>query len=275
MFAARFCQQLMGQQPGQASYFAVLGSQIGLMLLKSKATVLLGRHTYMASPQLIPSRKVKSRFLDGLTPAELGTITAAGRKRQYAARSVVVNQGHPAENLYLLTSGRARYFYLTPEGRKIILMWLPPGEIFGGATLLNHPSEYLVSTETVKPSTALVWTRDSIRAIVARHPQLMDNAFGIMFDYLHMYRAVHVSMTCHSAAQRLAQVLAHLATGIGHVGPEGIELDVHNEELANEANVTPFTASRLLSAWHRSGVIRKTRGKIIVRSPERLFLDTI
>jgi hypothetical protein len=52
----------------------------------------------------------------------------------------------------------------------------------------------------------------------------------------------------------------------------GIEFDITNEELANAANITPYTTSRILSEWQRTGAIRKQRGKIIVRSTERLFL---
>jgi len=227
----------------------------------------------MAAPVLVTFLNIRSRFLEGLTEAELKTVMSAARQRRYLANSVIVNQEHPADHLYLLTSGRARYFYVMPDGRKTILLWLPPGEIFGGAALLSRPSDYLVSTEVVKPSTVLVWDRATIRGLVARYPCLTDNALLVMFDYLLAYRTVHVSMTCHSARQRLAQVLAHLATGIGKKVSGGIELDVRNEELANEANVTHFTASRMLSEWQRQGILRKSRGKILLLSPERLFLQ--
>lgn len=229
----------------------------------------------MAAPALVSFRNVRPRFLEGLAPAEVKTILSAAKQRHYLANSVISNQGHPAEHLFLLTSGRARYFYVTPDGRKAILLWLPPGEIFGGAALLSRPSEYLVSTEAVKHSSVLVWDRGTIRGLIARYPRLTDNALLIMFDYLAAYRAAHVSMTCHSARQRLAEVLAHLATGMGQKVPGGIALDVRNEELANEANVTPFTASRLLREWHRRGIVRKSRGKVLLRSPERLFLQEI
>ncbi len=229
----------------------------------------------MAAPALVPFRNIRPRFLEGLAQAEINTIVSAAKQRRYLANSVIVNQGHPAEYFFLVISGRARYFYVTPDGRKTILFWLPPGEIFGGAALLSQPADYLLSTEAVKPSSILVWDRATIRALVARYPRLADNALWTMFDYLVAYRAIHVSMTCDSARQRLAQVLADLATGIGQKVPGGIELDVRNEELANEANVTPFTASRMLSEWQRQGVLRKSRGKILLRSPERLFLHEV
>jgi CRP-like cAMP-binding protein len=52
-----------------------------------------------------------------------------------------------------------------------------------------------------------------------------------------------------------------------------VELDVTNEELAQAANVTHFTASRLLNHWQRQGALVKTRGKILLRSPEKLLLS--
>ena len=226
----------------------------------------------MAASAVVPIRNIKPRFFAGLTQPEINTIISAAKQRRYLANSVVVNEGHPAEYLFLITSGRARYFYVTPDGRKIILLWLPPGEIFGVAALLYQPSEYLASTEVVKHSSMLVWDRATVRSLIVEYPRLADNALMTMFDYFVAYRAIHVSMTCHSARERLAQVLA---TGIGKKVPGGIELDVRNEELANAANVTPFTASRLLREWQRQGILSKSRGKVLLRSPERLFLHEI
>ncbi len=229
----------------------------------------------MATRAVIPFRTIRPRLFEGLAPAEIKRIVSAAKERRYLANSVILNQEHPADQFFLLISGRARLFYLTPDGRKVILLWLPPGEIFGTAALLSGPSKYLVSTEAVKRSSVLVWDRATIRTLTARYPCLINNVLLVMFDVLVAHRALHVSMICDSARQRLAQVLAHLVTGMGQKVPGGIELDVRNEELANAANVTPFTASRLLSAWQRQGVLTKKRGKVLLRSPERLFREEV
>jgi CRP-like cAMP-binding protein len=220
-------------------------------------------------------KDVKPRFLDGLAPPEVKAILAAGTQRRYLANSAVTNQGHPAGDLFLLVSGRARYFTLTPDGQKTVLLWLPPGEIFGGAAMLSRPLGYITSTETVKNSCVLVWDRPTIRHLAARYPRLVENALLIAFDYLVAYRAVHMSLICHTARQRLATVLVNLTSGIGRQVPGGVELDVNNEELANEANVTLFTASRLLSEWQRNGMVVKSRGKVLLRSPERLLSHVV
>jgi CRP-like cAMP-binding protein len=213
---------------------------------------------------------VKSQLLEGLATSDRNAILAAATKRRFHARSVVLNQGDPAQRLFLLTKGRARFFFITPTGRKILLHWLSPGDVFGGATILSSPSQYLVSTETVKDSSVLVWDRTTIRGLVARYPRLLENGLSIASDYFAWYLASHVALTCHTARQRLAQVLASLARGIGREVPDGIELDITNEELANAANVTPFTASRLFSGWRRNGIVTKSRGKILLHCPGSL-----
>ena len=212
-----------------------------------------------------------SSFLDGLPLQDRKKILAAAKPRRLAANSVITYQGLPAENLFLLTKGRARYFFDEQGGRHLILHWVAAGELIGGKTLLAKPDTYLLGSETVKECNLLVWDRATIRGFVAQHPILLENALATASDYLAWYLAAHVALTCHAAEQRLAGVLASLIGVIGHSAAGGIELDVTNEELANAANVTTFTASRVLSAWQRNGVVKKSRGKILLRQPTRLF----
>src|SRR5580704_5420399 len=96
--------------------------------------------------------ELKSPFLEGLAGPDRDVILSAATKRRFLVKSVVTNQGDPAERLFLLTKGRARFFFITQTGRKILLHWLLPGDVFGGAAILSRPSHYLVSTETLKDS---------------------------------------------------------------------------------------------------------------------------
>jgi CRP/FNR family transcriptional regulator, nitrogen oxide reductase regulator len=219
-------------------------------------------------------REIKSRFLEGLAPSERELILRAATPRRFIANSVVLTQGHRASCLYLLTTGRARHFFMTEDGQKILLNWLVPGDIFGGYSILATQASYIVCTETVKDSRVLVWDRGTIRSLIARCPRLLDNALLTAADYFAWYLAANVALACRSARQRLAEVLVSLAKTIGQEVLGGIELDVTNEELANASNVTLFTASRILSQWQREGSIAKSRGKIVIHSPERLLIHT-
>jgi CRP/FNR family transcriptional regulator, nitrogen oxide reductase regulator len=229
----------------------------------------------MNTPVAVSLRERKPRLFEGLEAPDIATILAAGTQRRFSTNSVIVNQGDPAGHLFLLLTGRVRRFFLMEDGQKIVILRVPPGDIFGDATMLARPANYLVSTEAVTNSSAVVWNRSTIRSLCERYPRLVENALLISFDYLAGYRAAHASLISNSAPQRLARVLANLASGIGQKVPGGVELDVRNEELANEANISLFTASRLLSAWHREGILVKRRGKVLLRFPGRLLRHDI
>ena len=91
-----------------------------------------------------------STFFDGLAIQDRKKILAAAKPRRFAANSVITYQGHPADSLFLLTKGRARYFFDEHGGRHILLHWVAVGELIGGKTLLAKPDTYLLGSETVR-----------------------------------------------------------------------------------------------------------------------------
>ncbi len=229
-----------------------------------------GKTITMIPPVGVFLREPRTRFFEGLDAPDIKIILSAAVQKRFPAKSVIFHQGDPAGHLYLLLTGRARRFFLTQDGEKVVLLRVTPKELFGEASLLPKTAEYLVSTEASTPISALVWSRSTMRTLCERYPRLVDNALLISFDYLAAYRAAHASLICNSAPERLARVLTNLANGIGQTVPGGVELDVRNEELAEEANISLFTASRLLSAWQREGILEKRRGKVLLHYPFRL-----
>ena len=214
-------------------------------------------------------------FLQDLTPDEARTVLSAGRQQRFFANSVITNQGHPANHIFMILTGAARSFFLTQGGQKLHVYSYPPGEMFGGMALVARPSEYIVSTEATKDSYMLAWDRNTIRKMVLENPKLLDNSLSIASEYLNVSIATQVALSCHSARQRVAEVLVNMASGIGRRVEGGIELKVRNEEVAAAASVTPFTVSRLMSEWQRTGMLSKTRGKVLLPLPERLLLQDL
>jgi CRP-like cAMP-binding protein len=105
------------------------------------------------------------------------------------------------------------------------------------------------------------------------HPALFVNALALASEYLASYLAAQVAMVSQSADRRLARVLLGLSRAIGRQCENAVELDMNNQSLAEMANISPFTASRLLSQWQREGTVRKMRGKLLVQNPQRLMPD--
>ena len=215
-------------------------------------------------------------LLRGLSRREMDLVLSSAKRRRFPAKSVITYQGEPADRLLLLRQGRARYFFETPHGKKLILRWIVPGDVLGGAALISRPSEYIVSTEAVTDSTFLVWDGATVRDLARQFPRILENALYLAADYISWYVAAHAALTSKTARERLAHVLVELAPNLGQRTSGGeIELDVTNEELANSANISPYTTSRTISKWQKSGVLRKRRGKILLRAAESFFLRVV
>lgn len=202
---------------------------------------------------------------------QIEAILTEAKTRRYSSRSVITRQEEHSEYFYLLWKGRVRYFYETREGKKLILRWLTPGQVFGVAALVSGSPPYLVSTEAIQESLVMTWSGQAIRSLAWRFPLLLENGLRIATDYMAWYVTAHASLSSSTARERLAYVLGELAKTVGKKVPRGVELDVTNEELANAADITPYTASRILSAWQRAGTIRKRRGNIVVCATRLLF----
>lgn len=215
-----------------------------------------------------------SRFLQALSNSERNIVLEHADSRSYSIKSIVAEQGTIADRLFLLVTGSARHFFITSEGRKVNLFWLLPGDIFGGASLLREPAEFIVSTEITRHTQLLVWKRDALRRLVLQIPRLLENGVSISCDYLVWYLATHLSLISNSARERLAHVLVSLSRGIGQKSSKGITLEITNEQLANTANISPFTVSRLLAEWQRNGVLLKSRGRLQLCRSDQLFNKT-
>ena len=151
---------------------------------------------------------LRPRFLSGLPKDKFNSVLSLAKHRQFRASSVIINQEDPAERLFLLTSGQGRHFVITSEGRKILLHWLTPGQIFGGASILSTPFQYLASTEVVADSCALVWERQTIRQITSSCPALLDNALSIaVTENIAWDIAAHISLSAGLLAKRRGGIL--------------------------------------------------------------------
>lgn len=199
----------------------------------------------------------------GLSGQDVDTILAAARPHRYSAKSIIMRQGEDATHLYLLWDGLARFFYNTPE-KKLSSLLINPGRIFGAAALAIPPYRYLASTETVQNSTILAWKGSTIRGLADQFPQLLLNVYMETITYLTWLIGMYSALAVDPAEKRLADILLEYVSIIGRRTPDGFELDITNEELANAAIITPYTASRLIQRWEKIGVIHKRRGKIVL-----------
>lgn len=101
---------------------------------------------------LASTEGLSARLFEGMSPADVNLVLSTATLQHFPAKYVAAEQGDLAGHLFLVTAGRARFFFIAEKGQKHILLWLPPGAAFGLGALLCNASTYIVSAETVQPS---------------------------------------------------------------------------------------------------------------------------
>jgi CRP/FNR family transcriptional regulator, nitrogen oxide reductase regulator len=213
------------------------------------------------------------QLLGGLATDQQELVLQSAESRKFRANRVIIRTGDPATSLFLLTHGRAKYYRVTKTGEEVLLWWLATGDSFGLGTLLALPVHYIGTAQAIDDCELLVWSRDRIRSLAATNERLAENLLHTILYYLAAYTDRVIGLATGTAEQRLAITLLQLSRRIGHVRPNGVELSIMNEDLAGLANVSAFTASRLLKEWERQGLVQKSRGKVCILSPEGLLID--
>ena len=208
----------------------------------------------------------------GLKRQEVDAIRKAAVKRTFRISEIVIGAEERALHFFLLEHGLVDYIVETADGRKILLQRLVRGDPFGLAALLSDPTGYLCTAIAVRDTEALVWQHHIIHDLGMTYPRLLENALRIGLRYVALHAKRHIAIVSNTAQERVAYALANLASRTGHPYSNGLEVDVKNEELASLADVNSYSVSRFLQQWNRDGTVRKSRGKILIQSPEHLLV---
>jgi CRP-like cAMP-binding protein len=207
----------------------------------------------------------------GLKRNEISAILVAATRRQCNESETIVNANDRATHLFIVRTGNVDYEVLTSSGKEILLWRLVPGDVFGVAAFLSEPIGYLGTAKSVCQSEVLVWKHKVVQVLSKTYPRLPENALRTALRYIALHAERHMRLVTDTAQERLAIALTSLGSRAGRVLPTGLEIDIKNEDLASLADLSFFTATRLLKAWERKGAVKKSRGKILVRCPEKLL----
>ena len=218
-------------------------------------------------------KRLAGQMLTGFDDAALEVILAAGRERRFPAGQVLFRTGEPAERLFMLVRGSLRFSRVSDNGREVVMGVLASGDICGLGSLLSTPTSYYGTAVTLEASDMIVWSQAAVVRLSTIYPRLTQNALDVALGYIAHFIDRQLQLASGTAEQRLAGTLIKLGRRSGNPTPQGVELTVTNELLASLADVSPFTTSRAMQNWSRSGAITKSRGRVRITAPEKLLAN--
>ena len=210
-------------------------------------------------------------LFEGLPADTVTRVIGLARPKQLESDGFFFNEGDEADLFFVLTAGRVRLSQLTPEGHKVVLRLITPGDAFGGVGAFGEPN-YAVSAQAVEASTALAWTSTTMRQLLEMEPRIAVNALRFVAARYHdLQRRYRQAMT-ERVERRVARALLRLVHDAGRRVDAGVEIafPVSRQDIAEMTGTTLYTVSRLLSAWEEQGIVRSGRQRIVLTKPHAL-----
>lgn len=188
------------------------------------------------------------------------------------------HEGSQAHSYAFIVSGHVKICKLHEDGRETIL------GVFGEGEPVGHVAVY---RRLAFPASAVALSDVCVAEIQRVHmcglmhedPELMEAIlFGMMERSRYLANRVH-ELTVSSAEQRLALLFRTFgeSMGVRSRGEDGslcvqVSLSLSRQDIASLINTRVETAIRMMSRWHKEGIVRTMREGFQIVDQARLEL---
>ena len=166
----------------------------------------------------------------------------------FARNAEIYGEDEPAEYLYQVISGAVRTYRMLDDGRRQVVAFYLPGDIFG----VEAGDVHLSSAEAISESQVLVAKRSAVLARAEREKQLSRQLWDLMVRELQRVQQ-HSFVLIKSAEERVAGFLLEMAGRSS--GGASIELPMSRQDIADYLGLSIETVSRTFTQFVLSGLI--------------------
>ncbi|MEM7770041.1 MAG: Crp/Fnr family transcriptional regulator [Cyanobacteria bacterium P01_E01_bin.6] len=171
------------------------------------------------------------------------------------AGQILFQQGDPAEELFLVESGRVRLVSFIDQ-QMITHYFVDAGELFCEASL--YFDSYGCTVIAEQPSTVIAIPKEHFAEVLQQSPVLSERYLSSL---THRFQAVKDLLELRSITSARGRLIHYLMQRLP-VGQRTITLDKPLRAIASELALTPESLSRLLSKLQADGIITRKKRSI-------------
>lgn len=193
----------------------------------------------------------KSRIYTGPAAAASlpeGPLALVGATIQFARNSEIYGEEEPAEYLYQVITGAVRTYRMRDDGRRQIIAFYFPGDVFG----VEAGDVHLSSAEAISDTQILVARHSAVMARAEQERKLARQLWMLTVRELKRVQE-HSLALVKSAEERVAGFLLEMA-GRDQAG-SAVELPMSRQDIADYLGLTIETVSRTFTQLVQSGTI--------------------
>lgn len=206
----------------------------------------------------------RSALFKVLGPAELDGLIALARRRRYAPGAPICIEGELDGTLFVVATGRVRISASSPGGDERHLNELGPGDLIGEIAVLDG-GRRSASAMAVVDSDVYYIERTPFCAFLDHTPELARGFIELLCQRVRWLTDLLEASAFLGVSARLARWLMMLAAQQGVAHPDGVEIRVSQQDLAQFLGVSRQTVNEMLQSWRLEGLVSLGRGRIVVR----------
>jgi CRP/FNR family transcriptional regulator, nitrogen fixation regulation protein len=193
-------------------------------------------------------------------PLPEGPLGLMGAVMRFARNAEIFGEDEPAEFLYQVVSGSVRTYRMLDDGRRQIIAFYLPGDIFG----VEAGEAHLSSAEAVGESQIVMVKRSSLMARADHERDLAKQLWTLTVRELQRVQQ-HSLVLIKSAEERVAGFLLEMAGRCS--GGLTVELPMSRQDIADYLGLTIETVSRTFTQLVQSGaIVLETSRRIQLRN---------
>ncbi len=180
----------------------------------------------------------------------------AARAGALPAGAPLFMEGDTVDRFYELASGVVRLSKTLPDGRRQVLGFLYPGEIFTPSGFAFHAADEATCTADAVTSVTVVSHRlSAVSAMLANRPELTRELLAAAGRSLARVQEQMLLLGRMAAMERLAWFLLGMAEQQGGAGDGKLRLPMARADIADYLGLTVETISRILGQLRARRVI--------------------
>jgi CRP/FNR family transcriptional regulator, nitrogen fixation regulation protein len=195
----------------------------------------------------------------------LGALELPGVRMRFERNEEIFGEGEAAEYVYKVISGAVRAMRFTSDGRRQIMAFYLPGDVFG----FDLKDAHGFSAEALAASDILLVRRSAIEKAGSGDVRAARALLELSAAQLHQAQEHAFILGRKGAGERVAAFLLQLAERLCAAGE--IDLPMSRSEIADYLALTIETVSRAFSHMEREQMIALPNARhVVVRSRSAL-----
>ena len=207
----------------------------------------------------------RSLIFSGLNEKELTELASMAIERSFMPGEFIFWEGDAPDWFYIVREGKIKVLKHSSLGKEFIIAFFSPGEMFGEVAVFENKS-YPASAQAAVETKVFALNGQAFLSFLTAHPTVALRIISILGGRLRDAQNRLRDLAGERVEQRLVTILLMLFSKFGSTLP------FTRQEIADMSGTTTETAIRVLSRLKDGGIIRSSRGKIVILNETKLRL---